>query len=866
MNVLNKAVLQTLKKNRTRTIVTIIGIMLSTALICAVTTSLVSFVDFGKKGMLYMNGDWHARLDGDEDAVEIVRNSPKVDEYSVSYSPHVANYKRADKDRVEKWFILPVTENYYDMLALRLTRGRLPRNSREIMLGDAFLHLRPELDIGSEVTLKLGEYDINGSSGEKEFTIHEERTYTIVGVCDESSRNYAVAFTSYDPDDILPDSDTGNCDIFVRMKEPADIYDFMSDHHFRGDTNDELLIFYGASLNAGLFAFILSIISIIIILVALGAISLIDNAFSISISERTKQFGLLSSIGATKKQLRRMVYFEALVISVIAIPLGILLGLAGMAVVFGFLGTKFGSLMDVPFGVSLEISPAAILAAVGITLVIIFLSALAPAQRATKMSAVEAIRQTNDIQNSKKLRRTPRLTAKFFGLPGVLATKHFRCNKKRYRTTIFSLFLSIVLFISASAFTMYLVEAAEQEYDSNGCDIVFECDPEAGSGRTADEMYDAVKKTRGVTDAAYAYCMSYKISYDSKYLSEDALEKYGTDENGRSSIDTLIVCVNDSEYRKLLEQYDLSESEYMDISSPLAIAADCTRYYDCIEEKNISMDVFDTDTADGSITYIKPDESGHIGNEIAGGIVRYDTEDGGYKDVPLSEAQAGINFNIGKTISGTPYYAYSGGSVPVVLIYPYSYAKEYLPERKFYPMLSYFVLSSDHKASADALEEMLMNSGDSYYEIEDHAAEIEAVRNIVLIVKVFSFGFIILISLIAAANVFNTITTNVNLRRREFAMLRSVGMSSKGINRMMNFECLMYGAKSLLYGLPFSFAVTYLIYKVECADFDIGFHFPVWAVATAVFSVFAVVFSAMLYSMSKIRKDNPIDALKNENV
>ena len=136
----------------------------------------------------------------------------------------------------------------------------------------------------------------------------------------------------------------------------------------------------------------------------------------------------------------------------------------------------------------------------------------------------------------------------------------------------------------------------------------------------------------------------------------------------------------------------------------------------------------------------------------------------------------------------------------------------------------------------------------------------------ITVINVFAYGFIILISLIAATNVFNTVSTGISLRRREFAMLKSVGMTSKGFNKMMNYECLLYGAKALLFGLPTSFIITYLIYFFVSHGAEISFVLPWSAIGIAVFSVFAVVFATMMYSMGKIKKDNPIDALKNENL
>ena len=135
----------------------------------------------------------------------------------------------------------------------------------------------------------------------------------------------------------------------------------------------------------------------------------------------------------------------------------------------------------------------------------------------------------------------------------------------------------------------------------------------------------------------------------------------------------------------------------------------------------------------------------------------------------------------------------------------------------------------------------------------------------VTIINVFSYGFIILISLISLANVFNTVSTGILLRRREFAMLKSVGMTEGGFNRMLSYECILYGVKSLMYGIPVSFAVTWLIYKSVMGGYDTTFHLPWTAVFIAVCSVFLVVFSTMLYALSKVKKDNLIDALKNEN-
>ena len=236
-------------------------------------------------------------------------------------------------------------------------------------------------------------------------------------------------------------------------------------------------------------------------------------------------------------------------------------------------------------------------------------------------------------------------------------------------------------------------------------------------------------------------------------------------------------------------------------------------------------------------------------------------------DLVLSRSQAyeEKRIDIGDIIYEAPYYADVNARLTV--IYPISVRDGVLDygrlEGRGY---NYYLIAPDHVKSLEAVEqtlEQLQLPGLSTY---DRAADQEENRNIVTIIQVFSYGFIVLISLIAVANVFNTVTTNIALRRREFAMLKSVGMTAKAFNAMMNFECVLYGTRALLWGLPVSAAVSYLIHLAVSEGYEKAFSLPWTAMGVATLSVFLVVFATMLYAMGKIKKDNPIDALKNENI
>ena len=174
-----------------------------------------------------------------------------------------------------------------------------------------------------------------------------------------------------------------------------------------------------------------------------------------------------------------------------------------------------------------------------------------------------------------------------------------------------------------------------------------------------------------------------------------------------------------------------------------------------------------------------------------------------------------------------------------------------------------FTAPNSAKAAQD-IQKILQSNQLTTDGLRDLNDDLDYERRFQGILQVFTYGFITLISLITVANVFNTISTNIHLRRREFAMLESVGMSPKGFKRMMRFECVFYGLKALLFGLPISLLITYAMYSSIMIGVDIGFMLPWTSIGISVLSVFLVVFITMLYATHKIHKENIIDALKTE--
>ena len=258
------------------------------------------------------------------------------------------------------------------------------------------------------------------------------------------------------------------------------------------ETNSNVLMFSGVSSHDNFYRVLYSLAAIVTALIVFGSVSLIYNAFSISISERTRQFGLLSSVGATKKQLRSSVFFEAFAVSVVGIPLGILVGIAGIGVTLHLIGDKFMDLGGFSIPMRLEITPAAILIAIAVAVITVFISALIPSKRATRISAIEAIRQTSDISVKPKKVRTSRITYKLFGLPGMLAQKYYKRSRKKYRATVVSLFMSVVLFVSASAFTGNLTETVRGGFSTKGYDLIYYSELSAQQENSVKELLSLI--------------------------------------------------------------------------------------------------------------------------------------------------------------------------------------------------------------------------------------------------------------------------------------------------------------------------------------------------------------------------------------
>lgn len=915
MNIFQKVTLKNLKENRTRTLVTIVGIILSAAMFTAVTTSISSLMNFLIQTSIHEEGNWYgAAYNVSDEEITSLKKDSKITASVAMEGLGYASLTDTGNDYKPYLCVYGIDSDFTDMMPVRLTEGRMPQNSTELLLPD-HLALFGDIsyEIENELTLNLGirkdfygnrltnhnPYNYNEDTKEitETLTTTNTRTYRIVGFYERPSfEDYsAPGFSALTVSDHAPDS---LYDVYLRTASPNNMDAYMKSH-FDGDfsLNYSLLRLYGASGESSYNQVLTGLASILIVIIMFGSISLIYNAFSISIGERTRQFGLLASIGATRRQLTGSVIFEAFFLSCIGIPLGLLSGLLGIGATFYLLGDKIVSVFagNTPaFTLTLHPSAVSLLIAIAVSLVTILVSAFIPAKRAMKKSAIDSIRQSTDIVIRSGSVKTSALTNRLFGFEGMLASKNFKRNRRKYRATVVSLFLSVVLFISASSFGAYLTKSASSVLSDNGYDITYQHSSE--QNYSVETLKSDLSGISSVTQVSYSTYLSLDGSIKTSALSRDYLDyqkKFAAasglayTEKEQTDIAIFINFVEDSSYRDFLAENNLDASAYFNKSNPTAVVMDTIKVYDNTDQKYYTFSMLENPSSDILNTFLLREQEGYYDNGYY-----YSDENGTVLqqfigvnnseeiiEIPRSESSFVLPLQIGATVSKAPFSVFQN-DISINLLYPYSMMDDVFSNVESgvtytnipqFPLaehsyINYFLKCSNHTQAVEDISHMLSQKNLPTDSLTDVAASLERDRGMVTVIQVFSYGFIVLISLIAAANVFNTISTNVNLRRREFAMLKSIGLTPQGFRKMMNFECLLYGFKGLLYGLPVSFLVTWLIYKSIASGLNLKFFIPWYSIVIAIGSVFAVVFATMLYSMSKLKHQNTIDELKNENL
>ncbi len=862
MDILNKLTIKNLKLNKKRTIVTIIGIILSVALICAVASMVSSFRESLIRFEINRDGNFHYEFSNvDSKTLKEIKNNRNFEKIYISKN---VGYLKLDNSKNEdKPYAYLIAMNKITMsnVSLNLIEGRFPSNDKEIVIPR---HLktngRVDYKVGDTITLYLGDrvsdgYTLNQNNpyhkDEETFDIKDTKTFKIVGIIERPStiiENYSApgyTFITY-----LNDNNySGEYNVYLRYTkealknryeitakllnvDPIKYKKYMTDLDSLKDSeideieekivktphimNGYLISLETMSLKNSTMKVLYILSTIVIIIIIVSSVFCIKNSFDISIAEKTKQYGMFRSIGATSKQIKKNVLYEAFILGIIGIPLGILCGLLASWILIKVCNYYLYGTLN---GITLVFNTSLISILISILLgsITIYFSALKSARRASKLSPMVAIRNSEDIKIKSKKLRTPKYIKSLFGVGGVISYKNLKRNKKKYRTTVISIVISVSVFIGLYYFMNMAFSILDLEVGSSDANI------QLIIGDNSKDKENNLNKIEQIFNLDNIERISFQKRLLGEIIDKTLYTKEFNKLIGTNGTKISIFAIGDSEYRTYVKSLGLN---YSDVKNT-GILINNSFAYDEDSKKDVEI----------SVLNIKKNDKVDIKiNNIT-------------HQIKISEVTKERPFGFSNT--------YSSGFIIV--------SDEYLKELDSNFNYGWILIRSNN---ADLLQSNIEKIlGDIDYNLDNTDKNYRIVKGVYTLVAIFLYGFITVITLIGITNIFNTITTNINLRRGEFAILKSVGMTSHEFNRLINLETIFYSLKSLLIGIPLGVGISYLIYiAFSEGSREFQYEFPFGGVFISILAVFILVFIIMNYSIKKVNKQNIIEDIRNENI
>ena len=886
MQILNRLTIRNLKLNKRRTIVTIIGIILATALLTAVATMAVSLKESVTLRSKKVDGDFHLLLyDMTDKEKESVINNRQVESY---YETHEVGYGVLDgcvNDSKPYVYIEALDSDTFEKAEINVTSGRLPEDDSEIVISS---HIKTnggvKYNLGDKITFDIGDRTYNGKKLYQNDTYREDeqleakqtKTYKVVGICDRlpygeeprTAPGYSVITLANKADTSLNKSD-----IYLRFNKKAlkDRYDLTADilgvdktlfnKLNSGKLEDKeiqtlksqldkthsyyinnSLIKYEAFYDSSV-AFVYNMAAVVMVIIIITSAVCISNSFAISINQKTKQYGMLASIGATPRQIRKNVFFEAAFMGVIGIVAGIGGGLSASYILV-VLSNKM--LIDT-FEMSIVYAPSllGVLLSIVLAIVTIVLSALVPAIRASRMSPIMAINHSEDIKIKSKSLKTPKLIGKVWGEGGVLAYKNMKRNKRKYRVITISIALSVSTFIALYGFMSLLTESVNR-YANDKIDLrVYMSSYKSMSvdeaNKKVSNIVNRINNETNITDFTFARGFYASLKDEPKYSSDyKEVNKYeaGLAENNGYYIS--IISLGNEEYGKYIKKLGISKKT----AQSGGILVDNTYQYINNGNDIKYFNIYDGYKAGDVLTY------------------RIDT------------SNSSKSLDNSKSSDDTTLY-----DIRIVALSnerPFGYDNAYTS-------YGYLIVSDDYMNRIDTkntdstllnincddpdkAQDILVNEfniGQNY--IFNAAQERRNDEKLILTMKIFLYGFIAIVSLIGITNIFNTVTTGMELRGKEFAMLQSIGMTKKEFDKMIRLESVFYGSKALIIGVVSGTILSYVIF-ISAGESQLKYTLPLLAIVMSVIVVIILLLGIMKYSIAQIRKQNIIETIRNENI
>ena len=872
MDLMNKLTIKNLKLNKKRTIVTIMGILLSVALLTAVSVMFFSAHASLVKYEIGYKGNYHYLfLDVPAERLKEFQQNRKIESICLAEKLGYAEYEGIQNPDKPYLFVEAFDENALENLAVDLLEGRLPENEGEVLIP---AHLKNNggvtLKVGEKLTLEVGKRISNGleldqdtsfgMEGPEEIVNTVTKEYTVVGVMERLP--YEIESYSGPGYTVITrmEENTAECvDVYVRygkkglkdhLAATAGILE-VDEAAFRAVNNYELLealsaeeqnaaaleadqAVYDWRVNSYLITLETGILSdsfmkdlaravaAVLLIIIATSVFCIRNSFDISITEKIRQYGMLSSIGATRRQIRRNVCFEAAILGCAGIPLGILAGLLAAWVLVHVSNYFLMESLELELIFSPSFVP--VLASAVLGGVTVALSAGRSAAKASRVSPISAIRSADAVSLKASGMRVPWLIRKLFGIGGEISWKNLKRSRRKYRTTVISITICVSVFIACTSFVNMAFGVIQTEYKNESYNLRIRY----AQSQTNQAAIEELRNLEGVEKFSRVIWGCIQVedgAFSAKYR-----ELHPTETEETDYLETCIL--DEPSFQEYVEGLGL---DYEKVKGKGILYNDC---YEVLYDENYNG----TEVQYEKYTY-RP------GDILKGKVQEWS-----------GNVEETVEVEIGKITKELPIgvYRYSVGGILIV-------GEEYeavFAEPNEEEILSFY--AENPTRVQEEAEKLLADASLDIYNREENARQMEAFY---VLIAIFLYGFIIVIALIGVTNIFNTITTNMNLRRREFAMLKSVGMTPKEFHRMIWLESFFYGMKSLFLGIPLGNLLSILLHAVLMnGAVELQYVLPVNAVLISMAAVLFLITVIMWYSIRKIERQNIIETIRNENI
>ena len=934
MNLMKTLTLKNLKLNRKRTIVTIVGIILATALLSALVTLVSSFqysmIEYQKQ----KDGDFHVKFSNVKmSELSEFKNNRNIESTFETMGMGFANLDGCKNEDKPYAYVMATDEAGFERGCFKLIEGRMAKNEDEIVIPR---HLktngRIDIKVGDEITLDVGKrYDSNteGVISENCAYEHEAETltdtvtkhYKVVGIMERPGygmEDYSAAgytFVTYSDELAAIDNGTKSeaseadttLTVYSRYTQKAlrnkdavtadiigvdeklfakannssvEMSSEESDRFLKEMENAKYDIYMnGYLINYecvfpidGSFKALFTVAAVVALIIILTSVYCIKNSFNISITEKIRQYGMLASVGATRRQIKSSVKTEAAMLGVVGIPVGTMSGILASLVLVKVVNALSAGWLN--FALSFHTSLPALILAVILSIATIYFSATGSARRAAKVTPLEAIRNTKEIKIKSAKLKTPAIIGRIWGIGGVISYKNIKRNNKKYRTTVTSIVICSVTFIVISYFMSMAFSVVGMSYASADYNI--------GINMSCKKDIDIEKFSKLLSGIEGAEDYLVGAGYDFDVSKPEYTKEYGEycrqlyDDSEDVSQMFLITVLDDKSYDKYA-----SDAGIKNAAAGAILVNKCT--FDVYNENSSKyvkkeMELYKYKAGDTiECGYNVYDDASSDDNAVEGGTESSTEDNSGYVD------EETINNGVRKTVDVT----IAGVTDKVPIGYKgYSNTLLFMNQKGFeslwgdgkngneikpgYASYSAYVVAENADEYQDTFEKETEGNPEysqiSFY-VSNMDKQMRDEKSLFTLLGVFAYGLIVVIALIGITNIINTLSTGMELRSREFATLRSIGMTDKQFVGMVRLESVFISVKALAIGVPLGILISYLLcVMMNRMDDAIIYEPPYKAIILCILVVIMLIYAIMKLSMTKLRHNNIIETIKNENL